>query len=92
MTPNGIAQILIFFLIILALTKPIGTFMARLFEGRRTFLHPILRPFEVLAYKLIGVRENTEQRWTQYTASLLCFSIFSFLFVYLLQRLQGRPS
>jgi K+-transporting ATPase ATPase A chain len=88
-TSNGILQIFIFFLVILALTKPMGSFMARLFEGKRTFLHPVLRPAEVLAYKLIGVRETTEQRWTQYTASLLGFSIFSFLFVYLLQRLQG---
>ncbi|MBV9225814.1 MAG: potassium-transporting ATPase subunit KdpA, partial [Acidobacteriaceae bacterium] len=66
-----------------------GVFMARLFEGKRTFLHPLLRPLEVLTYKLIGVHEETEQRWTQYTSSLLGFSIFSFLFVYLLQRLQG---
>ncbi len=89
MTSNGILQILVFFLIILALTKPVGLFMAGLFEGKKTFLHPVLRPLEVLSYKLIGVKENTEQRWTQYTASLLAFSIFSFLFVYALQRLQG---
>ncbi len=89
MTSNGILQILIFFLIILAITKPLGTFMARLFEGKKTFLHPIIRPLEVLTYKLIGIQETTEQRWTQYTAALLAFSIFSFLFVYLLQRLQG---
>lgn len=89
MTANGIAQILVFFVIILAITKPLGIFMARLFEGKRTFLHPILRPLESLTYKAIGVREDTEQRWTQYAASLLAFSIFSFLFVYLIQRLQG---
>ncbi len=89
MTAYGIAQIIIFFLIILALTKPLGVFMARLFEGKRTFLHPVLRPLETLTYRLIGIREDTEQRWTQYTASLLAFSIFSFLFVYLFQRLQG---
>jgi K+-transporting ATPase ATPase A chain len=89
MTTNGVLQIVIYFLIILALTKPIGAFMARLFEGKRTFLHPILRPLETLTYKLIGVNEQTEQRWTQYTAALLAFSIFSFLFVYLIQRLQG---
>jgi K+-transporting ATPase ATPase A chain len=88
-TSNGIIQVVVFFLIILALTKPVGIFMARLFEGKRTFLHPLLRPVEVLAYKLVGVREETEQRWTQYTASLLAFSIFSFAFVYLLQRFQG---
>jgi potassium-transporting ATPase potassium-binding subunit len=89
MTPQGILQILVFLLVILALTKPMGLFMASLFEGRRTFLHPILRPVEAAIYKLVGVNENTEQRWTQYTASLLAFSIFSFLFVYALQRLQG---
>jgi K+-transporting ATPase ATPase A chain len=88
-TSNGIIQVVVFFLIILALTKPVGIFMARLFEGKRTFLHPLLRPIEVLVYKLVGVREETEQRWTQYTASLLAFSIFSFAFVYLLQRFQG---
>src|SRR5579885_3312983 len=65
-----------------------GIFMARLFNGQRTFLHPILRPLERLTYQLCGIQEDTEQRWTQYTASLLSFSIFSFLFVYLLQRLQ----
>ncbi len=89
MTTNGVLQIVIYFLIILALTKPLGAFMAKLFEGKRTFLHPILRPLETLTYKLVGVNEQTEQRWTQYTAALLAFSIFSFLFVYLLQRLQG---
>ena len=89
MTPNGILQISIYFLIILAVAKPMGIFMARLFEGKRTFLHPILRPLETVIYKFVGVQETTEQRWTQYTASLLAFSIFSFLFVYLLQRMQG---
>jgi len=89
MTQNGLLQIAIFFLIILAVAKPMGIFMANLFEGRKTFLHRVLRPLEVLIYKLIGVNETTEQRWTQYTAALLAFSIFSFLFVYLLQRLQG---
>ena len=89
MTSNGILQILVFFLIILALAKPVGLFLARLFEGKRTFLHPILRPLEVLSYRIIGIREDSEQRWTQYAASLLAFSIVSFLFVYLIQRLQG---
>src|SRR5580692_8968754 len=89
MTSNGILQIAIFFLVILALTKPLGIFMARLFDGKRTFLHPVLRPFEVLTYKLVGVKEDSEQRWTHYAASLLAFSVFSFLFVYALQRLQG---
>jgi len=89
MTPNGILQIVVYFLIILALTKPLGVFMAKLYNGQRTFLHPLIRPLEVWTYKLVGVDERTEQRWTQYTAALLAFSIFSFLFVYALQRLQG---
>src|SRR5438477_2519673 len=89
MTPNGLLQIAVYFLIILAVAKPMGVFMAKLFEGNRTFLHPVLRRVETLVYKLVRVNEATEQRWTQYTAALLAFSIFSFLFVYLLQRLQG---
>jgi K+-transporting ATPase ATPase A chain len=89
MTTIGVLQILVFFGIILALTKPVGLFMSRLFAGERTFLHPVLRPLEVVIYKICGVREDDEQRWTHYTASVLAFSLFSFLFVYALQRLQG---
>ncbi len=89
MTSVGILQIAIFFGLILVCAKPLGTYMARLFEGERTFLHPVLRWLEVLTYKLIGVREDVEQRWTQYTASLLSFSVFGFLIVYFLQRAQA---
>jgi potassium-transporting ATPase potassium-binding subunit len=89
MTTEGLLQIVVYFLVILAITKPVGSFMATVFEGRRTFLHPALRPLEVVAYRIGGINERTEQRWTQYTAALLTFSLFSFLFAYLLQRLQG---
>src|SRR5215510_9879603 len=89
MTSIGILQILVFFGLILLVTKPVGLFMSRLFQGERTFLHPIFRPLEVLVYKLCGVREDHEQRWTQYAASLLAFSFFAFLFSYALMRLQG---
>jgi K+-transporting ATPase ATPase A chain len=89
MTSIGILQILVFFGLILLVTKPVGLFMSRLFQGERTFLHLVLRPIETLIYKLCGVGEDQEQRWTQYAASLLSFSLFSFLFVYGLQRLQG---
>jgi potassium-transporting ATPase potassium-binding subunit len=89
MTSIGILQILVFFGLILLVTKPVGLFMSRLFQGQRTFLHPILRPVEVLVYKLCGVREDQEQRWTQYTMSLLAFSLFAFVFPYALMRLQG---
>ena len=63
--------------------------MSRLFQGERTFLHPLCRPLEVLVYKLCGVRENDEQRWTQYTASLLSFSLVGFVITYGFMRLQG---
>ena len=89
MTSIGILQILVFFGLILLVTKPVGLFMSRLFQGERTFLHPVLRPVEVLVYKLCGVREDEEQRWTQYTASLLASASSRFLFPYALMRLQG---
>jgi len=63
--------------------------MARVFDGQRTFMHPVLRWLEVLTYKAVGVKEDVEQRWTHYAASLLSFSIFAFIFTYGLQRLQG---
>jgi len=89
MTANGILQITIFFLAVLALTKPLGVFMTRVFAGERTFLHPVLRPLERLCYKLGGVNPEVDQRWTQYAGSLLAFSVFSAVLLYALQRLQG---
>ena len=89
MTPLGLTQIAVYFLLIVAVTKPIGSFMTRVFAGQRTFLHPVLGPLERLCYRLAGVRETVDQRWTQYAGSLLAFSFFSFLLLYLLQRLQG---
>jgi potassium-transporting ATPase potassium-binding subunit len=88
MTANGLLNIAIYFLVLLAITKPLGVYMANLFEGKRTFLHPVLRPVEKLIYRLCGIQEDAEQRWTQYTASLIAFSLVSFLFVYAIQRLQ----
>src|SRR5260370_5390003 len=89
MTAPGLLQILVFFLLILAVAKPLGLYMTRVFAGERTFLHPVLRPLERLCYAVAGVKETTDQRWTQYAASVLAFSLFSFLILYLLQRLQG---
>ena len=57
------------------LTKPVGLFMSRVFQGERTFLHPVLRPIEVLVYRLCGVREDDEQHWTPYAASVLAFHV-----------------
>src|SRR5215470_2802420 len=89
MTSVGVLQIVIFFALILICAKPLGAYMARVFEGERTFLHPVLRSLEVLTYKISGIREDVEQRWTQYTAALLSFSLFGFLITYLIQRAQG---
>src|SRR5438128_2609057 len=71
MNAAGIAQIGAYFLVIVLLAKPLGSYMAAVFEGRRTILNPALRWMERLTYKAAGVREEAEQRWTQYTASLL---------------------
>jgi K+-transporting ATPase ATPase A chain len=89
MTTFGIAQIVVYFLILLAIVKPLGLYMARLFSGERTFLHPVMQPLERLIYKIAGVREDAEQRWTQYAASMLAFSIAGFVLAYAIQRLQG---
>jgi len=89
MSALGIYQILGFFLVILALTKPMGAFMARVFAGDRTFLHPLLRPLERLLYRLSGVREDVEQHWTAYAGAMLAFHIVKFVFVYGIMRLQG---
>jgi K+-transporting ATPase ATPase A chain len=89
MTLLGIAQILIFFGLVLAVTKPAGVFMYNVFEGKRTFLHPVLRPLERAIYRLGGVKEEVEQTWVGYAMSLIAFSFFCFLFPYVMQRLQG---
>src|ERR1700687_4341049 len=90
MTFNGWLQILVFFLIILAVTKPLGVFMAHVFNREKTFLDRVLRPIERLIYKLTGVDEKREMRWTEYAAAMLLFSVVSMLVLYLIQRLQGH--
>ena len=90
MTFNGCLQILIFFLIILAITKPLGVFMAHVFNREKTFLDPMLRPIERLIYRLTGVDETREMRWTEYAATMLLFSAVSMLVLYVIQRLQGH--
>src|SRR6185369_14827640 len=89
MTFNGWFQILLFIAIIIAIAKPIGVFMTHLFEGERTFLHPVLRPLERLVYRLTGVEEQREMHWTEYATSMLLFSLVSLLLLYAMQRLQG---
>ncbi len=89
MTANGWLQIIVFLLLILAVTKPLGVYMARVFSRERTFMDPVLRPMERLLYRATGVDENHEMRWTEYAISMLLFSVVSMVVLYLLQRLQG---
>jgi K+-transporting ATPase ATPase A chain len=88
MTINGWIQILCYFAVLLAVTKPLGVFMTRVFNRERTFLDPVLRPLERLIYRLTGVDESREMRWTEYAAAMLLFSLVSMIVLYALQRLQ----
>ncbi|HZR33035.1 MAG TPA: potassium-transporting ATPase subunit KdpA [Terriglobales bacterium] len=89
MTVNGWLQIAVFFGLVLAVTKPIGIFMARVFSRERTFMDPVLRPVERLLYLVTGADENHEMRWTEYAVSMLLFSLVPMLLLYLMERIQG---
>ena len=89
MTANGWLQIGLFLALVLAATKPLGIFMARVFSRQRTFLDLPLRPLERAIYKLTGVDEDREMRWTEYAVSMLLFSAVSMVLLYAIQRLQG---
>ena len=88
MTANGWFQILLFLAIILAITKPLGVFMAKVFSGGKTLLDPVLRPVERFIYRLTAVDEQQEMKWTEYAISMLLFSAVSMLLLYLITRIQ----
>jgi len=88
MTTNGWIQIFVFLALILAITKPLGAFMAKVFSRERTFLDPVLRPIERLLYRVTGVDEEHEMRWTEYAFTMLLFSGASMLLLYLIERVQ----
>ncbi|HEY4084864.1 MAG TPA: potassium-transporting ATPase subunit KdpA [Bryobacteraceae bacterium] len=93
MTMNGWMQVGIFFALIIACARPLGGYIARVMEGRKTFLSVLLAPLERLLYRLCGIDLSSdgqpeEQHWTRYAASLLAFSAVSTLLLYALQRLQ----
>src|SRR5689334_4763043 len=90
MTLNGWLQILIYFLLLLLVTKPLGVFMTRVYNREKTFLDPVLRPVERLIYKLFRIDENREMRWTEYAVAMLLYSAVSMIVLFLLQRLQGH--
>jgi len=89
MTINGWLQIFVFLALVFAVTKPLGIFMARVFSRERTLLDPVLRPIERLLYRITGVDEQHEMRWTEYATSMLLFSAVSMLLLYVIQRIQG---
>ena len=89
MTMNGWLQISFYLLLVLAITKPLGLFMARVFNREKTFLDPVLRPVERLIYRTTGVDEEHEMAWTEYAVAMLLFSVVSMLLLYLIQRVQG---
>jgi len=88
MTANGWFQIGLYVLVLFLITKPIGIFLTRVFERQKTFLDPLLRPVERLIYRLCGVDENKEMRWTEYGTTMLIFSAVSLILLYLFERLQ----
>ena len=88
MTLNGWLQILFFLLAVFLVAPPLGTYMAAVFQRRRTWLDPVLRPVERLVYKLTGVDESHEMRWTEYAVGVLLFSVVSMLVLYAMERLQ----
>jgi len=88
MTANGWFQIGLYVLVLFLITKPIGIFLARVFEREKTFLDPLLRPVERLIYRICGVDENKEMRWTEYGTTMLFFSAVSLILLYLFERLQ----
>jgi K+-transporting ATPase ATPase A chain len=88
MTANGWFQIGFFLLVILLITKPVGVFLARVFSGEKTFLDRLLRPIERLIYRLTGIDENHEMRWTEYAVAMLLFSGVSMALLYVMERVQ----
>ncbi len=88
MTALAFLKVAVFFLLVLAVTKPLGLYLRRVFSGERTFLDPVLGPVERLAYRLGGVDPKKEQDWKAYASSLLVFGVLGVLGVYALERLQ----
>jgi len=89
MTVIGWFQIILFLGLVLALTKPFGTFMYKVFEGQKTWLTPIVRPVERLIYKVGGVKEDEEMPWTTYTLAMLLFSVVTLVVTYAVLRWQA---
>jgi K+-transporting ATPase ATPase A chain len=88
MTSNGWLQIAVFFVLLLLSAKPMGLYMARVYERKKTWLDPVLGPVERLLYRLTGVNPDVEMRWTEYGIAMLMFSCATLLLTYAVERLQ----
>ena len=82
-------QLIFYMVVLIALAKPLGTFMARVYQGERTFLDPVMRPAEKLIYRLCGVHPDEEMNWKVYALAMVLFNGLGLIVVYALQRLQG---
>jgi len=89
MTVFGWLQLIFYFLVLFLLVKPLGGYMARVYQGERTFLSPLLSPLERLIYSILGVTADEEMDWKAYSVSMLLFNFFGLAFLYLFQRFQG---
>src|ERR1700693_111510 len=89
MTAIGWIQILLYCAIIVALVKPLGWYMTRVFNGERTLLSPVLRPVEAALFRAGGIDERREQHWTAYVVAMLLFHVGGFAILYALMRLQA---
>ncbi len=89
MTALAVVQLLIYLGVIVALAKPLGLYMARVYEGRPCGLDRVLGPVERFLYRASGVKAGEEMNWTQYAVAMLLFNFLGFLVLYTLQRLQG---
>ncbi|MGB6740389.1 MAG: potassium-transporting ATPase subunit KdpA [Candidatus Cybelea sp.] len=88
MSGIGWLQAIVFFLIVLAVTKPLGSYMTRVFSGERTWLSSFFAPVERMIYRACGVREDAEMTWYVYALSMLAFSVIGFIYLYVLLRTQ----
>lgn len=89
MTPAGIAQIVFYAIVLIALGIPLGAYMARVYTGNATFAQRVLKPLEHLLYRMFGVKPDVEMTWKHYAVAVMVFNVLGLLIVYVLQRLQG---
>lgn len=89
MTPFGWLQIVVYFAILILMVKPLGSFIAKVFEGQRTILTPVFKPVEKILYRLAGVDPSVEMGWKEYTIAMLLFNFIGIVFLYILIQIQG---